>query len=199
MPSIESRVYENVLRMLQARGYEIPSILFSRSVQDIIETETNDWGRIPIVYRREPGSVPKGVLVFFPTDSGGSIGKKRIDRYIDVFNTLNQLGCRISHCIVIYKDKMTAYANGIVAGGKMESFKEEFFYRNLVTHVDIPRHILLPPGMCKGFDLASLPEINANDPNSRYYRAKVGDIFKIVRNSTTSGFTVLHRLVTNTV
>lgn len=197
--SIESRVYNNVLCMLQARGYEIPSSLFSRNLEKAMDNETNDWGRIPIVYRRE-GSSYKGVVVFFPMDSCGSIGKKHINRYIDIVGALNQFGYNVSHCIVIYKDKMTAYANGIIAGGMLESFREEFFYKNLPVHVDIPQHILLSPAEASAVpDWASLPEINGSDPNSRYYGAKINDIFKIIRKSTTSGCTVLYRLVTNTV
>lgn len=189
--------------MLQARGYEIPSALFKVSKDDldnVIDSETNDWGRIPIVYRQQNTSEYKGVLVFFPMDSCGSIGKKHINRYIDILTIMNQFGYNVSHCIVVYKDKMTAYANGIIAGGVLESFKEEFFYRNLPEHIDIPQHILLSPEAAKCLpDLNSLQEINVCDPNSRYYGAKMGDVFKIIRKSTTSGCAVLYRLVTNTV
>ena len=188
---MERRVYENVLRMLQARGYLIPSALYDRFDTD---TESNDWGRIPILYKPDE----TGILVFFPGVESGSVGKKRIDRYIDIVSALNVLGYNIHKCIVIYKDKMTPYANSIASSGLFENFKEDFFYRNLPTHVDIPQHILLTP---EDRDLVvcpdTLPEICVTDPNSRYHAARLGDIFKIIRKSTTSGYTVLHRVVTN--
>jgi len=191
MSSIDRRVYTNVLLMLQARGYLVPSALYDRFDTD---NESNDWGRLPILYKPDE----TGVLVFFPGVESGSVGKKRVDRYIDIVSALNLLGYNIQKCIVVYKDKMTPYANSISSSGLFENFKEDFFYRNLPEHVDIPKHILLTPEERDAIrNPDTLPEICITDPNSRYHAAKIGDIFKIIRKSTTSGYPVVYRVVTN--
>ena len=48
-----------------------------------------------------------------------------------------------------------------------------------------------------GIKKKDMSKINVTDPVSRYYNAKVGDIFKIIRASVTSGYSTHYRLVKN--
>jgi len=68
-------------------------------------------------------------------------------------------------------------------------------------HEMVPEHVLLTPEegveVLKGFgiDAPQLPKIHINDPASKEIGAKVGDIIKIVRKSTTAKHSIFYRLV----
>lgn len=84
----------------------------------------------------------------------------------------------------------------------------EIFYRfelmiNLIDHNIIPKHELLKNKDKENFinlnksDLNKLPRIFKYDPISRYYNAQIGDIFRILRPSITSGYSIIYRIVVN--
>ncbi len=68
-------------------------------------------------------------------------------------------------------------------------------------HEMVPEHILLTPEegleVLKefGIDAPQLPKIHASDPAAKEIGAKVGDIIKIVRRSTTAKHSIFYRLV----
>ncbi len=68
-------------------------------------------------------------------------------------------------------------------------------------HEMVPEHVLLTPEegveVLKGFGIGApqLPKIHINDPASKEIGAKVGDIIKIVRKSTTAKHSIFYRLV----
>ncbi|HPW73666.1 MAG: DNA-directed RNA polymerase subunit H [Methanothrix sp.] len=68
-------------------------------------------------------------------------------------------------------------------------------------HEMVPEHILLTPDeglqVLKefGIDAPQLPKIHASDPAAKEIGAKVGDIIKIIRKSTTAKHSVFYRLV----
>ena len=68
-------------------------------------------------------------------------------------------------------------------------------------HEMVPEHVLLTPdeGLQVlrevGIDAPQLPKIHANDPAAKEIGAKVGDIIKIIRKSTTAKHSVFYRLV----
>jgi len=68
-------------------------------------------------------------------------------------------------------------------------------------HEVVPEHVLLTPDeglqVLKefGIDAPQLPKIHANDPAAKEIGAKVGDIIKIIRKSTTAKHSVFYRLV----
>ena len=72
---------------------------------------------------------------------------------------------------------------------------------NLVNHIPVPKHELLSDADAKKLleeynaKKRELPKIFVSDPVSRYFAAKVGQIFKITRPSETSGIAPSHRLV----
>jgi DNA-directed RNA polymerase subunit H len=68
-------------------------------------------------------------------------------------------------------------------------------------HEMVPEHVLLTPEegalVLKefGIDAPKLPKIHINDPASKEIGAKVGDIIKVIRKSTTAKQSIFYRLV----
>jgi DNA-directed RNA polymerase subunit H len=68
-------------------------------------------------------------------------------------------------------------------------------------HETVPEHILLTPeeadGVLKAFGITApkLPKIHVADPAAKEIGAKVGDIIKVVRKSTTARQSIFYRLV----
>jgi DNA-directed RNA polymerase subunit H len=65
----------------------------------------------------------------------------------------------------------------------------------------VPEHVLLTPEECadvlKSFGITApqLPKIHITDPAAKEIGAKVGDVIKIVRKSTTAKQSIFYRLV----
>jgi DNA-directed RNA polymerase subunit H len=65
----------------------------------------------------------------------------------------------------------------------------------------VPEHILLTPEegeeVLKRFGIVApqLPKIHISDPASKEIGAKVGDIIKVIRKSTTARQSIFYRLV----
>lgn len=84
---------------------------------------------------------------------------------------------------------------------------EVFFYHdfmiNLIDHDFVPPHYLLTNDEKEKFlsvhnnNSNKLPKLLLYDPVVRYYKGNVGDIFKIVRPSITSGNNIYYRVVVN--
>jgi len=68
-------------------------------------------------------------------------------------------------------------------------------------HEMVPEHVLLTPEesaeVLKAFNIVApqLPKIHVTDPAAREIDAKVGDIIKIIRKSTTAKQSIFYRLV----
>lgn len=82
-----------------------------------------------------------------------------------------------------------------------EVFLEKEMLINLVDHVSVPKHELLNEENTKkvleeyGVKKKEMPRIYVTDPVSKYFNAKIGQIFKITRPSETAGEAPYHRLV----
>lgn len=82
----------------------------------------------------------------------------------------------------------------ILGSGFMKKFA-------LQDHGLVPAHILLTVEESDevlksyGVDSAHLPKIRVSDPVVKEIGGKVGDVVKIIRNSSTSGESVFYRLV----
>lgn len=83
----------------------------------------------------------------------------------------------------------------------LEVFMEKELMINLIDHELVPKHKVLSKE--KGEEVLksyiakkkNMPKILSNDPVSRYYGVKPGDIFRIVRPSEKSGLVPTYRLV----
>lgn len=83
----------------------------------------------------------------------------------------------------------------------VEIFKEEEMMIDLISHITVPKHELLSKDEAKkvldeyNAKKKELPKIYVIDPVSKYYNAKVGQIFRIIRPSETSVLAPYYRLV----
>ncbi|VVB71678.1 DNA-directed RNA polymerase subunit H [uncultured archaeon] len=68
-------------------------------------------------------------------------------------------------------------------------------------HEMVPEHVLLTPEESSlvlksfGIEAPQLPKILVNDPAAKEIGAKVGDVIKIIRKSTTAKQSIFYRLV----
>jgi DNA-directed RNA polymerase I, II, and III subunit RPABC1 len=82
-----------------------------------------------------------------------------------------------------------------------EVFLEKELLINLVEHISVPKHELLNNEDAKktleeyGAKKKEMPRIFITDPLSRYFNAKIGQIFRIIRPSETAVESPYHRLV----
>lgn len=75
------------------------------------------------------------------------------------------------------------------------------FLEDILDKSFIPEHTLLNQDekeeLIKRFKLEDLPKMNNTDMISRYYGAKVNDIFRIKRVNLNSGYSMVYRVVIN--
>jgi DNA-directed RNA polymerase subunit H len=82
-----------------------------------------------------------------------------------------------------------------------EVFWEKNLKINIIESEIVPKHELLTEKQQEDFYKTTnikkkdMSKIYVTDPISRYYNAKVGNIFKITRMSITSGYSIHYRLV----
>lgn len=82
-----------------------------------------------------------------------------------------------------------------------EIFLEKELMLDWAEHISVPRHILLTDDELKNVIAAyhakrrEIPQIYVTDSASRYYNARIGDMFRIVRSSETTGLSPYYRLV----
>jgi DNA-directed RNA polymerase subunit H (RpoH/RPB5) len=104
------------------------------------------------------------------------------------------------HKIIIMKEPTKRTAKQITTEyPNCEFFFEYEMMEDLPSKMFIPEHKLLSDEEKKAFleifKESELAKINDTDMMSRYYDAKVGDIFKIVRPSLTAGKNIFYRKV----
>ena len=104
------------------------------------------------------------------------------------------------HKIIIMKEPTKRTAKQITTEySNCEFFFEYEMMEDLPSKMFIPEHKLLNDEEKKTFleifKESELAKINDTDMMSRYYAAKVGDIFKIVRPSLTAGKNIFYRKV----
>jgi len=131
--------------------------------------------------------------IYFVTTKINSIAEKsQIDEYLS-----NNI---LIHKILILKEA----AKRVLKQIQTEYKNTEYFFENemiidITTIIIIPVHILLEEEEKKElllkYEENKLLNILDNDPMARYYNAKVGDIFKIIRSSIVAGNSVIYRKV----
>jgi DNA-directed RNA polymerase subunit H len=82
-----------------------------------------------------------------------------------------------------------------------EIFVEKNLLIDLVTHIYVPKHELLTPEEGEiileeyYMNKRTIPKILTADPISKYFNAKIGDVFRIIRPSEITGESVFYRRV----
>jgi DNA-directed RNA polymerase subunit H (RpoH/RPB5) len=106
------------------------------------------------------------------------------------------------HKIVVCKDVAKKVVKQIVTEySNAEFFFESEMLEDLPSKTFIPEHILLnkeeKAELLSKFTELELAKLLVTDRMARYYYAKIGDIFRIIRPSITSGKNVFYRRVVN--
>lgn len=106
------------------------------------------------------------------------------------------------HKIVVARDVAKKVVKQIVSEYKnAEFFFENEMLEDIPSKIFIPEHQLLnqeeKDELFNKFAEADLARILLTDMMSRYYGAKIGDIFRIIRPSFTSGKNIFYRRVVN--
>jgi len=82
-----------------------------------------------------------------------------------------------------------------------EVFSESELKIDLVSHIAVPHHEMLTEEEAQIFlkdyllKKREVPKIFLNDPVSKYFNAKVGQIFRIIRPSEVAGQSIYYRMV----
>ena len=113
----------------------------------------------------------------------------------------------INHCIVLYLNNITVFAKNeikrLITEKKItiELFLYSELMYNITKHILVPKHILLTrsekKALMKNYYVTEkhLPKILSGDPVSRYFNAKPGQIFQIIRDSNITYKSVSFRIV----
>lgn len=107
-----------------------------------------------------------------------------------------------THKIIICKDVAKKVVKQIVSEYKnAEFFFESEMMEDIPSKFFMPEHILLSheetTELLSKFTEGELARILVTDMMARYYNAKLGDIFKIIRPSFTAGKNIFYRRVVN--
>lgn len=112
--------------------------------------------------------------------------KYNIERIKETINLLNKI--KIKHCIIIYIESATPVVKKLINNSaeiEIELFMKDELEYNITKHILVPTH----KGMSKKEIIEfkkkhsnlKLPGLLKNDPISRFYNFKRGDIIKIFR------------------
>ena len=104
------------------------------------------------------------------------------------------------HKIVIIKDPSKKVIKQIITDYiNAEIFMEHELMEDIPSKFFIPEHQLLTEeekkNILETFKDSELAKINDTDTMSRYFGAKVGDIFRMIRPSITAGYNIFYRRV----
>lgn len=187
------RARNTLLEMLEDRKYPIDP-----SIKDISFEEFNIYyekRQINFHVDREDGD---RMYVLFYTESK-TFGKKEYNTLMDSIDTT----LPSYSVIIVLKDKLNTMMKRELEGELFHHVQFFFLYElqfNITKHPIVPTHKLLTEEqkqeVLKKYDSKkeNMPIISKNDPVTRYYGGKNGDMFEIIRR-TKAGLTYFYRIV----
>ena len=170
------KVSDTIIQMLTDRNYIINSKI------DNLITKIND-----------------NLLVYFVEESKVGINNiKCVQETLDNHN--------VNHGIIVYIGNITAFAKTFIDKLREERYELEFFnynelLYNITHHSLVPKHRLLSHDeksfLLKHYKVSEkhIPCILRTDPVSRYYNAKPGNVFEILRSSDVCFKSISYRIV----
>lgn len=182
---INVEVCKNVLKMLERRELVNYEEVFEKIFNDI-----NNKASIDFILKDKT----KCSIYIVNAKVTSIIQGTPIDDYLS--NNLDM------HKIVIIKDSSKKAVKQILTDYmNTEFFFEHEMLEDIPSKVFIPKHQLLNKDEIKElftkFNENELSIIFNTDMMARYYNAKVGDVFRIIRPSITSGNSIFYRKVHN--
>ncbi|MES1908831.1 MAG: hypothetical protein MHM6MM_001693 [Cercozoa sp. M6MM] len=193
------RVRRTCFEMLRDRGYSVAPEQLDCDLETFVEEYgTNpDASRLTIVSNKLDDENDM-IAVFF--DSSEKLKIQSIKGFVESMKSK-----KIQAGIVVVREAITPVAKKVFTELEEQLHLEAFFERELVINITqhelVPQHVLLSPSeketLLQKYHLkdTQLPRIQKLDPVARYFGAKRGQVFKIVRPSETAGRYVTYRLV----
>lgn len=183
---INKLVLENTLKMLQRRK-------MIKSWEASFEKLGNDFTSVSI-FQLELADKSSVSINLVNAKLSSIVQKTPLDDYLS--NNIDV------HKIVICKDVAKKVVKQIVTEyTNAEFFFESEMLEDIPSKVFVPEHILLggdeKAELLSKFGELELAKIFVTDMMSRYYGAKIGDVFRIIRPSFTAGKNVFYRRVVN--
>jgi DNA-directed RNA polymerase subunit H (RpoH/RPB5) len=193
---INVKVLENVLKMLKNRKVikDITELLESLS-EDINNKAYIEFEISKDIQGENKSDIEKYSIYLINTKLLSISLGSPLDEYLINNHSL--------HKIVIIKDfnRNLKVFNQINQYKNSELFLETEMMEDITMKTIIPKHELLTVEekdiILKQYNLNELSIIKVNDMMSRYYYAKVNDIFRIERFCKTSGISIVYRRVAN--
>lgn len=187
------KVRKTVLEMIEDRNIKIPVIDKNLTFEQFnVQYTANNID----IYINDEENNKKVYIHFYNSDK--SFGKKTLsDLIINITEKYQDDSILI---ILILKDK----ENNLVSKElqkpnykNVEIFIQQSLIFNITRHVLVPEHRILTEEEEKSlkFNKKELPTILKTDPVAKYYGMKTGQICRIKRPSTVSGFTYYYRVV----
>ncbi len=181
-------ILENTVRMLTNRG-----VLAQDKLDDNIEKYKKKLKDDLIFVIKSDTGMPDYVVRFVFVKLTTI---RKIPGVDDFFKTYNKM-----HKLFIVKDVTQKGYKQFLEFPNTEVFWDHELMIDLVSHDIVPEHQPLSSEEKEEYIKAyqtkgiEMPHIFVTDPVSRYYNMKVGDVFRIIRPSITSGHGVSYRLV----
>ncbi|ORY89001.1 RPB5 subunit of DNA-directed RNA polymerase [Leucosporidium creatinivorum] len=196
------RVSRTIHELVRDRGYEIAANEISMDLNEFKNlyakgSTSIDKNHIAFKARMQAERGEGEIYVFYADEA--SVGIKTMRKFITILEDQ-----KIGRGIIIYKTNMTPSANKVISAMasqfQIEAFQESELLVNITQHILVPQHEVLT--MEEKRELLTkyrlkdtqLPRIQLQDPVSRYYGLKRGQVVKITRPSETSGRYVSYRL-----
>lgn len=172
-------IRKNMLKIIEARNYKITDNFF-----DPLKNE--------YIAENEEGNK---IYIFFPITTL-KVGINTIRQYIKQMQQEE-----ITHSIIIVKDDITSFAKQSSKNLTIEYFKENELYLNKLEHFLVPKYSVLSESEKKEvleyykIKEYQLPKQSIDDPITKHFGAKKGQVFKIIRISETCGEYIYYRIV----
>eukprot|EP00543_Licmophora_paradoxa_P009044 CAMPEP_0202446468 /NCGR_PEP_ID=MMETSP1360-20130828/4942_1 /ASSEMBLY_ACC=CAM_ASM_000848 /TAXON_ID=515479 /ORGANISM="Licmophora paradoxa, Strain CCMP2313" /LENGTH=231 /DNA_ID=CAMNT_0049062945 /DNA_START=165 /DNA_END=860 /DNA_ORIENTATION=+ len=192
------RVYRTISNMLTNRGYMVPKDLRVMT-PSLFVTKFGEYPEreaLTILVEKADDETNQ-LFIFFPTDE--KVGVKPIKVFTDRMRAE-----AVTNAIMVLRVDITPFAKQALQemsdSFRIEHFKEAELLVDITQHQLVPEHQLLTGNekseLLKRYRLkeTQLPRIQPNDPVSRYYGMKRGQVVKIIRPSETAGRYVTYRI-----
>lgn len=175
-----------ILNILNVRNYKLPD-----NQQQYIESDSEE-----LLTHKIDDPFDK-IYVFFPPMP--KVGVNTIRQY-----TKSMEDEKVTKAIIVYDNTITAFAKQQTDQNKtlsIEYFKKNELLIDKLSHVLVPKHELISEEekkeLLRVYKIKDIhiPKIYSTDQIARYFGAKRGQVFKITRNTETSGENIYYRIV----
>lgn len=205
------RVHNTVIEMLDDRGYiisdeELNTVDNESEYEDVYQYRKQQekkfgsiWEAMSTVYEKKEGKGMLYVRYVDPIEESNEIGGIVIDKLIEEIRDVKMMYTDLQEIIIISPQKISSnsmsklqYFRTPESNLMITIFMDKELMFNITKHMLVPKHILLTQQERrelllelnkKNNSLKLIPKIYDTDPISKYYGAKVGQIFKIIRES----------------